>query len=219
MIYLFEDRKDRMHQYLSKAVTSVNLKEVVFDCPYDIDVNEYINNTFGDAKAILFHSSYKLANSSITKELVKEVFIRRKVPFVFFSGGLENNYFEVGGVTQANVNSGDMYKNLGKFIEKLDESGEVVIPILLYGFKYLVNEILKAQKLIARYFSDKKSDYLLNSDDKFIISDKVIEVSLKSNLLSAYKTEYTNWLLSRENEITVADVKKKINDILIKIQQ
>ena len=218
MIYLFEDRKDRMHQYLSKAIISNNLKEAVFDCPNNMDVNDYIYNTFGDAKAILFHSSYKLANSRITKELVKEAFIKRRVPFVFFSGGLENNYFEVGGVTQANVNSGDMYKNLGKFIEKLDESGEVVIQILLYGSKYLVNEILKAQKLIARYFSDKKSDYLLNSDDKFIISEKVIEVTMKSNTLSAYKIDFTHWLFTRENEITVADVKKKIKDILINIQ-
>jgi len=207
-----------MHQYLSKAVTSVNLKEVVFDCPYDMDVNEYINNAFGDARAILYHSSYKLANSIISKEVVKDAFIKRKVPFIFFSGGLENNYFEVSGVTQAYVNSGDMYKNLGKFIEKVDETGEVVIPILLYGSKYLINDILKAQKLNARYFSNKKSDYPLNSDDKYILSKKVIEVSLKSNLLLSYKTEYVNWLLDSNNTITVADVQRKINDILINFQ-
>mgnify|MGYP001340853998 CR=1 FL=1 len=218
MIYLFEDRKDRMHQYLSKAVTSDNLKEVIFDCPYDMDVNEYINNTFGDARVILFHSSYKLANSSISKEIVKEAFIKRKVPFIFFSGGLENNYFEVGGVTQAYVNSGDMYKNMDKFIEKVDETGEVAIPILLYGLNYLINDILKSQKLIARYFSNKKSDYVLNSDDKFILSRKVIDVSLKSNALSAYKNDFINWLLDSNNIITVADVQRKNNDILINFQ-
>lgn len=218
MIYLFEDRKDRMHQYLTKAVASANLKEDIFDCPYDMDVNEYINNTFDDARAILFHSSYKLANNKISKERVKEAFIKRKVPFVFFSGGMENNYFEVGGVTQACVNSGDMYKNLSMFIEKLDETGEVAIPILLYGTKYLINDVLKAQKLIVRYFSSKKHSNKLNSEDRYILSKKIIDISLKDKEFSTCKIDYINWLSDNNNVITVEDVQKKFNDIKINFQ-
>lgn len=212
MIYLFEDRKDRMHQYLKEVVASVNLKEALFDCPLTMDIEEYVVTAFGDAKAILFHSSYKLASKSLTKEDVKASFLKKSIPFVFFSGGLENNFNEINGVPQAWVNHGDMYKNLSKFVEKFDNTGEVIIPILLYGSDYLLNDMLRFQKLTARYFSSQNPDYILSDEDIDILSNKIIEETLKNNEFSGFKQGFIDWLIDKQNSKSLYEVKTRFNE-------
>ena len=83
MIYLFEDRKGRMQEYIKEEINSSLFKESVFDCDL-IDIDKYIDSQFNNADCILFHKSYVFPQSGITADFVKQKFINKEIPFVFF---------------------------------------------------------------------------------------------------------------------------------------
>ena len=71
MIYLFEDRKGRMEQYLKAHLDSDVIKVALIDCGKD-NLADYLTDNFSDSKAIIFHSSYSFNDKNITNEDVKK---------------------------------------------------------------------------------------------------------------------------------------------------
>lgn len=209
MIYLFEDRKGRMEQFIKGGIDQRFLKEVVFDCT-DENIDAFIEINFKDAVCILFHKSYNFPNRKITSDLVKQIFINKQIPFVYFSGGLNNNVLLDNNIYTGNVDSGDMYNNLDEFLTNYKGQKTPNIPLLVYGKGYLLNSLLELQYKITKKLFTYKDDYILNSDDLDeildIISPRIMEPELKQD-----KQKFEDWI---ENNM----YKNKISTIIIKSQ-
>lgn len=219
MIYLFEDRKGRMSHYLDKDLNSKSLKESIFDYSGDISLSKYINNEYGDAKCILFHSSYTIPSKNITKENIKAEFAEMGVPFVLFSGGMGNNYtIPSNNIIQGNINSGTMYENLKLFIDDFEKSNIINVPLLIFGSNFLMNELLKSQNLITMYLSAKKTNYILSSDDKQFLTI-LIEATLKNESLSTDVQKLILWLSTSEKSITIITIKQQIQRLIYNYQK
>ena len=209
MIYLFEDRKGRMEQFIKGGIDQRFLKEVVFDCT-DENIDAFIEINFKDAVCILFHKSYNFPNRKITSDLVKQIFINKQIPFVYFSGGLNNNVLLDNNIYTGNVDSGDMYNNLDEFLTNYKGQKTPNIPLLVYGKGYLLNSLLELQNKITKKLFTYKDDYILNSDDLDeildLISPRIMEPELKQD-----KQKFEDWI---ENNM----YKNKISTIIIKSQ-
>jgi len=185
MIYLFEDRKGRMEQYLSEHLDSNIIKVAIIDCA-KIDLMNFLSSNFSDSSAVIFHSSYSFNDKDITNEDVKKYFSDKKIPFVYFSGGLNNNLVLENGVTNGNVNSGDMYINLTSFLKEYKDTKSIIVALLVYGEKYLLNSLLELQAVCALYLFDKKHNYILNTEDFYELID-LVDARLKEEELKEDK--------------------------------
>jgi len=192
MIYLFEDRKGRQELYLKEKLDNIVLKTALIDCKKS-DLTNYLTNHFSDAKAILFHSSYSFNDNEITKEDIKKIYIEKKIPFIYFSGGLNNNIVVENGMSNANLNSGDMYKNLPIFLQEYKNNNKINVSLLIYGEKYLLNSLLELQSILTYYFFKKSNDYILIGNDYEDIID-IIDVRIKEDELKEDKTKLLNWI-------------------------
>lgn len=195
MIYLFEDRIGRMQQFLKNNLDSEFIKIALIDCQKENLIN-HLSSEFSDSSAIIFHSSYSFNDNSITNEDVKKYFCDNKIPFIYFSGGLNNNLVIENGITNGNVNSGDMYNNLTYFIDDYKIQKKINISLLIYGKKYLLNSLLELQAIISLYLFDKSNEHVLTSEDFNEIID-LIEVRLKENELQDDKFKLLEWLNSK----------------------
>ncbi|UOE39710.1 hypothetical protein [Chryseobacterium oryzae] len=212
MIYLFEDRKGRMLEYFSEGINNSFLKEAIFDCS-DEEIDQYIHDNFKDATCILFHKSYNFPNRRIKSDLVKESFLRKNIPFVYFSGGLKNNLLIDKQVYTGNVDSGDMYNNLNLFLEQKS----INIPLLIYGTRYLLNSLLELQNRIIKYLFDKLDNQTLNNDDLDEIED-IIYTRINEPELAVDKSKLTQWIQNKigKEEIKIEVLKSQIEKLIEK---
>ena len=195
MIYLFEDKEGRMAQYLNGKVDGNLLKRAVMMCTRNDDLDEYISNHFGDADAILFHVSYVFPDSGIKNDAVRNAFLKKGVPFIYFSGASNNNIsrFE-NGTAFADVRSSDMYANLPEFISRYGHSGKVNIPFLVYGKGYLKNSLLGLQAWA--------SEFLWNYD-----SAQPLNIGVQQMLISGINSRIQEEELQSEKESMLTDLK------------
>lgn len=215
MIYLFEDRKGRMEQYLKAHLDSDVIKVALIDCEKD-NLSDYLTDNFSDSKAIIFHSSYSFNDKNITNENVKKYFIEKKIPFVYFSGGLNNNLVIENGATNGNVNSGDMYNNLEYFLKVYKEYGQINVPLLVYGEKYLLNSLLELQAVISLSLFAKPNDHSLTNSTYYEIID-LVDARIKEEELKEDKSKLLEWLgkakqkLSLDKKTLLSQI-QKLND-------
>lgn len=207
MIYLFEDRKDRMESYLKDKLDSDFIKQVNIDCQKS-ELVEYLSSNFSDARAVIFHLSYSFIDDKITHEDVKKYFIEKKTPFIYFSGGLNNSLVVENSVINGNVNSGDMYKNIFAFLEDYKKREEVNVPLLVNGIGYLLNSLLELQNIITLYLFDKRSEENLTETDLYEIIE-LVEARLKESELSEDKAKLLKWLNDEASQ-EIVTVKKQI---------
>lgn len=143
MIYLFEDREGRMALFMKEEIDNSLLRRAVMDCKKD-EVQNYIEEFFPDADLVLFHVSYTFPQPGVTNDSVREVFLSKGIPFVYFSGQSKNSIGSTDkGIQTADVSSEDMYMHLPDFIRDYKKTGKVNIPLLVYGKNYLMNSLLK----------------------------------------------------------------------------
>ena len=146
MIYLFEDRKDRMTDYLGQELNNENIIESTFIVPADLTIEEYIVKEFSDAKAIIFHKSYRFPDSKVTITGVIDAFNKKlkDCQFVLFSGSIETGNYYLASNSQyfLNVNSAIMYSNLNFFIISIISTGIIDVRTLLFADKVQKNELL-----------------------------------------------------------------------------
>lgn len=214
MIYLFEDRKDRMKSYLKDKLDSDIIQQVIIDCQKS-NLEEYLSAKFSDADAVIFHLSYSFVDNKITHEDVKNFFLEKTIPFVYFSGGLNNSLFIENDIINGNINSGDMYKNIFNFLEYYKEREEVNIPLLINGKGYLLNSLLELQNVIALYLFDKTNEENLTAEDLYEIID-LVDARLKEKELGEDKEKLLKWL---ENEVSKEVVKVKKQTLLPLLQR
>ena len=202
MIYLFEDRKDRMASYLKVKLDPDFIKQATIDCK-KIDLKEFLSSHFSDARAVIFHLSYNFGDDKITHEDVKKYFIDQKIPFIYFSGGLNNSLVVEKNVINGNVNSGDMYKNISNFLEDYKERKKINVPLLINGKGYLLNSLLELQNVITLYLFDKKNNDDLTGNELFEIID-LVDARIKERELSEDKGKLLKWLSEKASkDVTV----------------
>lgn len=217
MIYLFEDRIGRMNQYLKENINSNDFKIALVDCEKK-DLFNYLNTNFYDANAILFHSSYTFKDDNITNEDVKKYFSDKKIPFIYFSGGLNNNIFIENGIVNGNVNSGDMYNNLLIFIEEFKTKSKINVPLLVHGEKYLLNSLLELQSIVSLYLFNKQCDFLLASNDYNEIID-LVEARIKEDELKNDKSKLLDFLNKQLTKLDKQLTKVDKQTLLLQIQK
>ncbi len=143
MIYLFEDRLNRMGQYYGSEVPpeGIVLAKMEYDEGSGESLESYLGREFADAEGALFHKSYSGDSEGILPGKIKDYFVSQGKIFVFFSGGIESvNYT---GNT-ASVNSRVFYRNLKAFAES--EPKEV--RVLCFGSKFELCENLNFRRAI-----------------------------------------------------------------------
>lgn len=145
MIYLFEDRKDRMYSYLKDGFENDN-----YDISYDksIDVNLKDLSSFilslDDLDILILHKSYIFPDKSITPENVREIVKKAGKRFVLFSGGLDNAIIDENEIV---MNSGDFYKNVNSFLMQYRENRNIKLSFLIFSSEkeYYLNQLKKFQ--------------------------------------------------------------------------
>ena len=176
-IYLFEDRQSRMNQLLPEIDNYPLLRHSIFQCPANKKLSDYIKENYSDAAAFLMHKSYQFGNDSFTIDLVKnEVVSTFNNPFVIFSGGLNNNIYEEKGIIMADINSGELYKNLPLFHDTYYQSQKINIPLLVYGKNYLKHILLGIQYTINTKLISYDKKAILDYDIKDEIHDEIREI-------------------------------------------
>ena len=201
MIYLFEDRKGRMESYFKDHSNSKNITMAIIDCEKD-QLFDFLNTVFSNSKAIIFHSSYSFNDKKITNEEIKKFFGMKRIPFVYFSGGLNNNLVIENGVINGNVNSGDMYTNLSYFLQDFETYNRINIPLLVYGRKYLINSLLELQNIITLYLFEENHLQILSNKDFNEIFD-LVDARIKEDELKEDKSKLLSWLSFEKEKQTL----------------
>jgi len=142
MIYLFEDRVDRMQNLLKDNLdnySDIFKKEETFEKVNSDNVLDYLNS-LKNMNVIIIHKSYKFPNK-LNIDKIKEAAINLNKKIVVFSGGSGN---AVINENEAVINSGRLYTNLKSFLQTYSQSDSVVnLYILIYGKTGYVKHQLK----------------------------------------------------------------------------
>ncbi len=179
MIYLFEDRKDRMFSFFQGDLNKypINLSQV-------IDSNEKdLPDFFSKLKpfdAVFIHKSYIFSNKGTTIEHLRSI-VKNDLDkyFVLFSGGTDNAIVDN---KEAIMNSGTFYNNLILFLDNYKEENKIKLPLLVYGpNKYIKNQLRQFQNSVFTklFLMDERSSYekilkkVLNDLETILVAEEV----------------------------------------------
>jgi hypothetical protein len=186
MIYLFEDRKDRMSVHLKTSLDNQYINSSL-----EISVNKNKLESFIESlaklDAILIHKSYTFPAEDITIEDVKTACTKRDIKIALFSGGLSNAVISEDFVV---VNSGDFYKNISLLQDEYKNKGAVNLPLLVFGKKYILNQVKQLQIVISQ-------EILSNSPNDIRLFEKIIEDTqayLTAEGIQEDKEKFIQWL-------------------------
>lgn len=155
MIYLFEDRKDRMKESFDIEKYSNLITDGVF-----VSGNtEIFFKDISDAEVIILHKSYAFTGN-FTVDVFKNWCKENHKLLVIFSGGLTNgivnNYY-------AESNSGDLYQNLPEFLDYYSKNNTINLPLLIFGKKYLLSQVKHFQIEYLTHLLNP--NYIFDEDD------------------------------------------------------
>lgn len=202
MIYLFEDRKDRMNLYFKDNIEAY--KDVI-SSSHIIDVKlseleDYLKN-LDQLEVLVLHKSYAFIDKSITPENVREIIRKLGKKFVLFSGGLHTAIVDDDEIV---MNSGDFYNNLPKFLKHYQESKDFNLSYLVFSNEREINlhQLKKFQNEVFKAILNSNSEG--ENAIKFLI--KKVRLSSDEYLLSEsfnpYK-EKLHGLLTKKEPINV----------------
>ncbi|MCH8535884.1 MAG: hypothetical protein LAT51_12495 [Flavobacteriaceae bacterium] len=212
MIYLFEDRKDRMSLYLNEnlgAYKDVLNTDRIIDVKL-MELDLYIK-TLKNLEVLVLHKSYSFIDQSIKPQNIKDIVRSLDKKFVLFSGGLKTAVVDDYEIT---INSGDFYNNLPKFLKYNQEEKDFNLHYLafenerevdLHQLKKFQNEAFKA---ILNFNTEqvhvgKLYKRIKNLSEEFLVSES----------FEAYK-EKLNSLLMREKPVETQTVFNQLQKMI-----
>lgn len=145
MIYLFEDRIDRMRDLLN---VDINEFKDALDSSKTINTHKddlpRFFSSLSDLEVVMLHKSYSFADNTITPDSIKEITKKLGKKFVLFSGGLDNAIIDDIEIT---INSETLYKNLQFFIENSIKNQQTNLVYLVFSSHsdYLKHQLKKIQ--------------------------------------------------------------------------
>lgn len=208
MIYLFEDRINRMNQYIvNKEVKDAidedeYVKLVNFSAEEKEDLKSYIQREFQDANVVLFHGTYNFPNSNFTVSDVRFAFAKNQVDFISFSGGSNTgNYFLIGDHYEGSINSAVMYENLIHLLRNYETTGHPDFRLLFFGEEYLKNELFIFEKLIHQKLADYEQSTPIAPEDLKFIQDTILDPYLSDPEFESHKNMINDWLTKKIQDL------------------
>jgi hypothetical protein len=210
MIYLFEDRKGRMDKLLNNSLNSeiINTETQILVSKSELDsfFNSLIN-----VQALLIHKSYKFPAKDITIEDIKTICKNKGIPIGIFSGGESNAIIDENFVM---CNSGDFYNNLNLFLDEYQNRSTINLPLLVFGKRYILNELKQLQiKVSIKTFQKKDIDILslklIRNDVENYLSAPEIEDDKNKLIKSIESNIVENKAI--KSEIILSQIKKLID--------
>lgn len=217
MVYLFEDRIQRMEQYLSQGIVSDLFRcDRVIDCPIQT-LTSTIEAKFNDAKCVIIHSSYVFPGEGVTPETIKNTFNAMGVPVVVFSGDFSTNTLRPSsnGICNADMRSVSLYENLPAFIEQYANTGVISIPFLTFGPNYLLNTLLRFQAATQDILIGFSGSDIIGEDEKDEIHDEIVR--LKEPELQTTRSRLLGVL--SESNLTYTRFIEEVQSIINSCQQ
>ncbi|MFZ3574306.1 hypothetical protein [Tenacibaculum finnmarkense] len=189
MIYLFEDRKERMKSLLKdKKELDKRLIDCtkIIDCSID-DLDTYFKS-LDKLEGVMIHKSYSFKDKKITIPEIEDIVKKKMEKFIVkFSGGV--NDVVIDERNEIVINSGTFYNNLGLFLESYSEH-KIILPLLVFGKEGYVKNQLK------QFQNTSVLEILTNQDVKLGIKKTRNNLSsyIKSNELKNRKEKFEEWL-------------------------
>ena len=205
MIYLFEDRKGRMENLLENKL---NLRIVNAELTIAVVKNEldFFLNSLVNIKALLIHKSYKFPSSDVTIEDIISICKQKGIPIGLFSGGLSNAIIDENFVM---CNSGDFYSNLHLFLNEFEKNNKVNLPLLVFGRRYLINELKQLQIVVSKKVIQKEIVDIISL--KIVVND--IRTYLSAPELSDDKNKLIYWIELKIEEGKTIEAKTILNQL------
>ena len=205
MIYLFEDRKGRMENLLENKLNHriVNAELTIAVVKNEL---EFFFNSLVNIKALLIHKSYKFPSSDVTIEDIISICKQKGIPIGLFSGGLSNAIIDENFVM---CNSGDFYSNLHLFLNEFEKNNKVNLPLLVFGKRYLINELKQLQIVVSKKVIQKAIVDIISL--KIVVND--IRTYLSAPELSDDKNKLINWIELKIEEGKTIEAKTILNQL------
>lgn len=230
MIYIIEDRVERQKQYLRNA-SLLDRSEIINDSKIisktDLGKNEILDSIFKNASMIFVHRSYFEDEStgalSISKlASFKSNFRLKKIPVIFFSGGIEHGYlFENGLFGQ--INSKLFYSNLeNAFIPMLDKLNPLKtsewpkIELIIFGNQYRVHYFAQFISAIKSKIFPFKNTSEIDIEMKYLL-EEIADSYLTEISLSNLKDEFLQ--IISQNNAKIEDIHSFCESTLTKLIQ
>lgn len=157
MIYIFEDRTERMQRNESK------LKDYSDVCKFtkydelakDGSIEEFAVSLSPERDCVIFHKSYAL-QGGMSIDQVKKYFTQIGIPFVEYSGGVErSNVVRTQDTKYYIINAELMYSNLPAFLDWCRRYNKIVCDVLIWGNDFEKNRTFS---LFAQFYAENFLD-------------------------------------------------------------
>ncbi len=217
MIYLVEDRLPRQKQFLQDYELPEDRIRVISDIHFSNtpkQIDSASDDQFPNAEAVLCHKGHVFFNdkSNLLTEFQK-YYIKKHVPFVFFSGSISSaNYTSIGSTFGANVNSRIFYGNLKYYLE----TSPYDVRILCFGRRYLLNEFMIFTNIVsAKLHSFDNNTKLEESTRQFLYTlTEGYEINKTAADSDIYK-KAKQLFVRRTEPLTVETIKEQLRRALL----
>lgn len=213
-ILLIEDRTKRQQLFIKETEIDISkytdiVDNAIDDFYYDIALKLKDDSfVFEKYSMIISHkSAFEDANTSIIEKL-KNGCKKAKIPLVFFSGGIDENYYKKSDYELILMNSKVFYsKNLELFLDAYKDGNENIL-MLLYGKRWKLNIALNVLEQISYFLQ-------INNDKEFYEDE--VEENLDIHLLETIDFSYD--LEIKDDEIIRKEIIKLKKSIYSYIQE
>lgn len=206
-ILLIEDRSERQKLFMSETDIDLSKHRDILDNAIDEKYDEIFfklkdgSFDFENYSIIISHkSAFDKDNSKIIEKL-KSYCKAHKKPLVFFSGGIDENYYNKSEYELVLINSKTFYsQNIALFLEAFKNQNENIL-ILPYGEKWKLNIALNVLEEL-NIFLQKNSEDAIDYDD-FVQN---VDIHLLDNIEFEYnftKNEYEEISKSEIEELQI----------------
>jgi len=163
-ILLIEDRKERQQLFMNATNIDLgrydDILENAVDKKYDEIFDKLKNDSFDfeNYSIIISHKSAFDKDNSVIIEKLKSYCNTHKKPLVFFSGGIDENYYNKSEYEFVLINSKTFYsQNITLFLEAYKDENENIL-ILPYGKKWKLNIALNVLEELNKFLQENSED-------------------------------------------------------------
>ncbi len=221
-IAIVEDRIGRLDHFAQFDLNNCKSVSIITGSDFDnliLSLEGKNTNILDQYNCIATHRS---ALSNEIRDIIKEYCKIKKIPLIFFSGGITSSVFKDIDFPFLHINSKDFYSmNLKWFIESCDQTNQINLLILQFGQNWKLSILLNLRNHIAVSQSKQiiKIEYpnTIIEDKELIrrVSDLQINSLIKPDLLS----EKTASILTSNAYATISfeqiqEVKNVINRLI-----
>ena len=209
-ILLIEDRKERQQLFMNATNIDLgrydDILENAVDEKYDEIFDKLKNDSFDfeNYSIIISHKSAFDKDNSVIIEKLKSYCNTHKKPLVFFSGGIDENYYNKSEYELVLINSKTFYsQNIALFLEAYKDENENIL-ILPYGKKWKLNIALNLLEKLSFFLqkNEKNENVHYNS----LVKD--VDISLLDTISFKYNLEKSKF---NKVEITkITQIKEKL---------